>query len=98
MRDAEAQAPDEPRRRARDGQPYAQDPLGLAGVGRTRPDLVTDPLQAVRARLYLIGGSVEFAAQEVGEVLPLPAVEAAAGSHHDSRSSSARSAAMPRAV
>jgi hypothetical protein len=98
LRDAEAQAPDQPRRRARDGQPDAQDPLGLAGMRRTRPDLVADPLQAVRARLYLIGGSVEFAAQEVGEVLPLPAVEAAAGSHHDSRSSSARNAAMPRAV
>jgi hypothetical protein len=67
-------------------------------VRRTRPDLVADPLQAVRTRLYLIRGSVEFAAQEVGEVLPFPAVEAAAASHHDSRSSSARRAAMPRAV
>jgi hypothetical protein len=95
--DAEAQAPDEPHRHARDTQPDAMDPVGLAGVRRTRPDLVADPLQAVRTRLYLIRGSVEFAAQEVGEV-PLPAVEAAAGSHHDSRSSSARSAAMPRAV
>jgi hypothetical protein len=63
-----------------------------------RPDLVADPLQAVGAGLYLIRGSVQLAAQEVGEILSLPAVEAAAGSHHDSRSSSARSAAMPRAV
>jgi hypothetical protein len=60
-----------------------------------RPDLVADPLQAVRTRLHLIGGSVQLAAQELSEV---PAVEAAAGSHHDSRSSSARNAAMPRAV
>ena len=76
----------------------AQRPPGLAGAGRTRPDLLADPLQAVPARLHLIRGSVEFAAQEVGEVRPLPAVEAAAGSHHESCSSSARSAAMPRAV
>jgi hypothetical protein len=41
---------------------------------------------------------VELAAQEVGEVVPWPAVEAVTGCHHDSRSSSARSAAMPRAV
>jgi hypothetical protein len=67
-------------------------------VGRAGPDLVADPLQAVRARLHLIRGSVEFAAQELGEVGPLPAVEAAAGSHHEACSSSARSAAMPRAV
>ena len=67
-------------------------------MGRTRPDLVADPLQAVRARLHLICGGVELAAQEVGEVRALPAVEAAAGSHHESCSSSARSEAMPRAV
>jgi hypothetical protein len=64
----------------------------------TGPDLVADPLQAVRAGLHLIGGSVEFAAQEVGEVVALPAVESPAGSHHVSCSSTARSAAMPRAV
>jgi len=67
-------------------------------MGRTRPDLVADPFQAVRARLDLIRRSVEFAAQELGKVVPLSAVEAAAGCHHASRSSSARSAAMPRAV
>ncbi len=66
-------------------------------MSRARPDLVADPLQAVRARLHLIRGSVEFVAQELGEVPPLPAV-AVAGSHHESCSSSARSAAMPRAV
>jgi hypothetical protein len=70
----------------------------LTGVSRPGPDLVADPLQAVRARFYLIGGRMKLAAEEIGEVLPLPAVEAAAGSHHDSRSSSARNAAMPRAV
>ncbi len=89
---------DQGRHDAREGHPDAQHPLGPAGVGRARPDLVADPLQAVRARLHLIRGSVEFAAQELGEVRPLPAVEAAAGSHHESCSSSARSAAMPRAV
>ena len=94
----ETQAVDQGRHDARDGQPDAQRPLGSAGVGRARPDLVADPLQAVGARLHLIRGSVEFAAQELGEVWPLPAVEAAAGSHHESCSSSARSAAMPRAV
>ena len=92
------QTPDQGSEEARDGQPNAPRTPGPAGVGRTRPYLVADALQAVRARLHLIRGSVELAAQEVGEVLPLPVVEAVAGSHHDSRSSSARSAAMPRAV
>ena len=92
------QAPQDAGYEAGDGQPDAQRPLGPAGVSRTRPDLVADPLQAVRARLHLIRGSVEFAAQEFGKVMPLPAVEPSAGSHHESCSSSARSAAMPRAV
>ena len=55
--------------------------------------------RVTRADAYdYVAGSVQLAAQEVGEILSLPAVEAAAGSHHDSRSSSARRAAMPRAV
>jgi hypothetical protein len=93
-----AQVPKDAGHEARDGQPDAPRARESAGAGRTRPDLLADPLQAVHGGLHLIRGSVELAAQELGEVLPLPAVEAAAGSHHESCSSSARSAAMPRAV
>jgi hypothetical protein len=67
-------------------------------VSRARADLVADPLQPVRARFHLIGGSVEFATQELSEIVSLPAVESPAGCHHDSCSSAVRSEAMPRAV
>jgi hypothetical protein len=67
-------------------------------MGRTGPDLLADPLQAVGARLHLIRGSMEFTAQELHEFLSVIAVGSPAGSHHDSCSSTARSAAMPRAV
>ena len=65
-------------------------------MSRARADLLADLLQAVGARFDLIRGSVKLAPQELAEVLP--AVEAAARSHHVSCSSDARSAAMPRAV
>jgi hypothetical protein len=42
------------------------------------PDLVADPLQAVGTRLHLIPGSVKFTTQELGEVMSLTAVKAAA--------------------
>ncbi len=88
--------PGAPAQEAQDGRPDGSDPVVLAGVGRARADLLADLLQAVGARFDLIRGSVKLAPQELAEVLP--AVEAAARSHHVSCSSDARSAAMPRAV
>jgi hypothetical protein len=79
-----------------DRQPDAQGPVRLPGMCRAGPDLLPDPLKPVRARFDLVGGGVQFPAQEIGEVLP--AVGAVAGPHSASCSSSARSAAMPRAV
>jgi hypothetical protein len=68
------------------------------GMGRTGPDLFPDSLQAVRTRLHLVRGRVQLTPHELGKLLPVRAIGAAAESHHDSCSSSARSAAMPRAV
>ncbi len=70
----------------------------LPGVSGPGPDLLADPFQAVGPRLNLVSGRVQLTAQELAEILSLAAVEAAARSHHVSCSSSARSAAMPRAV
>jgi hypothetical protein len=67
-------------------------------VSRTRPDLVADLLQPVRARLHPIRGSMQGMAHEFGELTPLPLVGAVAGSHHHSRSNTERRAVMPRAV
>jgi hypothetical protein len=63
-----------------------------------RPDLLANSLQAIRARLYLFGGSVQLPAHELGKVVSVPAVSTAARSHHYSRSNAARRDAMPRAV
>jgi hypothetical protein len=70
-------------------------------MGRTGPDLFTDPLQAVRARLQVVGGSVQLMPHELGEVVAVGTVRTTGpvtGSHHGSCSSSTRSEAMPRAV
>lgn len=66
--------------------------------GGPGPDLLPDPLQAISSRLDLVPDSMKLTTQVVAEVLPLPAVEAAARCHHVSCSSAARSAVMPRAV
>lgn len=79
---------------AHGGQPEPPGP----GVSRTRPDLVADPVQAVRAGLHLVPGSMQGMANELGELMPLPAVGAVTGSHHYSRSNAERRAVMPRAV
>jgi hypothetical protein len=80
-------------RQAERGQPV---PPGR-GVGRTRPDLFVDPLQAIRARLHPIGGSVQLAAHELGKKV-VPAVGTAARCHHYCCSNAVRRDAMPRAV
>lgn len=67
-------------------------------MSRTRPDLVADLLQAVRARLRLIRGGMQGMAHELGELAPWPVVGPVAGSHHHSRSNAERRAVMPRAV
>jgi hypothetical protein len=76
------------------GQPEPPRP----GVRRARPDLVADLLQAVRARLHMIRGSMQGVAHEVGELIALRPVGAVTGSHHYSRSNAERRAVMPRAV
>jgi hypothetical protein len=71
------------------------------GVGRTGPDLLADPLQAVRTRLDVVGGSAQLMPNELGEVVALGTIRtmgAVAGSYHGSCSSSTRSEAIPRAV
>ena len=70
--------------------------MTLPGMCRAGPDLLPDPLQAVRTRFDLVGGGVQFPAKELREIVP--AVGAVAGPHPASCSSSARSAAMPLAV
>jgi hypothetical protein len=77
-----------------EGQPEPAGP----GVSRTRPDLVADLLQAVRARLHLFRGGMQGMAHELGELTPLPVVRAVTGSHHHSRSNAERRAVMPLAV
>ena len=67
-------------------------------MSRTRPDLVANPLQAVRTRFYLIRGSMQGMAHELGELNTVCAVGAVTGFYHYSRSSAARRAVMPRAV
>jgi len=83
---------------AQHGWPDGPDSVVLAGVGRAGADLLADLLQAVGAWFDLIRGTMKLAPQELAEILPLPAVGAAARSHHVSCSSDARSAAIPRAV
>ncbi len=79
---------------AHGGQPEPPGP----GVSRKSPDLVADPLQAVRARLHLVCGSMQGMPDELGELMLLPAVGAVTGSHHYSCSNAERRAVMPRAV
>jgi hypothetical protein len=67
-------------------------------MSRTRPDLLANPLQAVRARVYLIGGSVQLATHELGKVVSMRVVRTAPKSRHYSFSNAARRDAMPRAV
>jgi hypothetical protein len=68
------------------------------GVGRTRPDLLANPLQAIGARLYPIGGGVQLAPHELGKVVSVRVERTAPGSRHYSCSNAARRDAMPRAV
>ena len=63
-----------------------------------RADPSADPLQALDARLYVVGGSVQGTTQEITEVLPLRWRAVVAGCHDYSCSRAARRAVMPRAV
>ena len=87
-------APDRIRQETRAGRPGG----GPAGVGRPRADPRTDPLQALRVRLDVVGGSVQRATQEIGKVAPLRWRAVVAGCHDFSCSRAARRAVMPRAV
>jgi hypothetical protein len=71
---------------------------GPAGVGGPRADSGADPFQALRARLYMVGGSMQRTTQEIGKVLPLRWRAVMAGCHDYSCSRAARRAVMPRAV
>ena len=51
-------------------------------MSRTRPDLVANPLQAVRTRFYLIRGSMQGMAHELGELASLRPIGAVTRSHH----------------
>jgi hypothetical protein len=86
------QAPDRIRQETLAGGPEG----GPAGVGRADPR--ADPLQAFRARLYVIGGSVQRTTQEIAKVLPLRWRPVMARCHDYSCSRAARRAVMPRAV
>lgn len=70
----------------------------MTGAGLSRPDPGADPLQAVRVRLDLIGGSAQRMPQEIPEVLPLRWLAIVAGCHDSSCSRAARRAVMPRDV
>ena len=70
----------------------------LAGVGRPGPDPRANPLEPVRPRFQLIGGGVQLATQELGELRSLRRRAVVSVSGHDSCSRAARRAAMPRAV
>jgi hypothetical protein len=69
-----------------------------AGVGRTGPDPLADPLKPVRPRLDLVRGSMQRMTQVLGEILSLRRHAVVPGSGHYSCSRAARRAAMPRAV
>ena len=94
------QAPD----RVGEEAPAAQDGpgtlLGVPGRGEDRgcPDLVADPVQAVRAGLDMVRGGVQRPAHELGELIAGRALRASSASYHQSCSSAERRATMPRAV
>ena len=87
-------APDRIRQETRAGRSGG----GPAGVGRPPADPRADPLQALHTRLYVIGGTVQRATQEIPEVVSLWWRAVVAGCHDYSCSRAARRAVMPRAV